>query len=59
MINVWLTLLVRWQVGHPAGKNLHGKVLAWLSVWSEVKMLYIWCSWCHCHPIISCASEIL
>jgi len=31
-----LTLLVRWQEGHPACKKLSGGVLAWLSVWSEV-----------------------
>jgi len=34
------------------------EVLAWLSVWSEVQMICIWCSWCHCHPIISCTSKI-
>jgi len=33
-------------------------VLAWLSVWSEVQMICIWFSWCHCHPIISCISKI-
>jgi len=32
-----LTLLVGWQVGHPACKKLSGGVLAWLSVWSEVQ----------------------
>ena len=32
-----LTLLVRWQEGHPACKKLSGGVLAWLSVWSEVQ----------------------
>jgi len=25
-------------------------VLAWLSVWSEVQIVCIWSSWCHCHP---------
>jgi len=29
-----LTLLVGWQEGHPACKNLRGGVLAWLSVWT-------------------------
>ena len=29
-------------------------MLAWLSVWSEVQMICIWSSRCHCHPIISC-----
>ena len=32
-----LTLLVGWQKGHPACKNLSSEVLAWLSVWSEVQ----------------------
>jgi len=22
----------------------------WLSVWSEVEIVCIWSSWCHCHP---------
>jgi len=26
-----------WQEGHPACKKLSSGVLAWLSVWSEVK----------------------
>ena len=34
------------------------EVLAWLSVWSEVQMICIWFSWCHCHPIVSCFSKI-
>jgi len=33
-------------------------VLAWLSVWSEVQMLCMWSSWCHCHPIISCLIKL-
>jgi len=32
--------------------------MAWLSVWSEMQMIYIWSSWCHCHPIISCFTKI-
>jgi len=55
-----LTLLVVWQQGHPACKNwLVSEVLAWLSVWSEVQMIFIWSSWCHCHLIISCFIKIL
>jgi len=45
-----LTLLVGRQEGHPACKKLSGRVLAWLSVWSEVQT----CtqpSWCHCHTL--------
>jgi len=34
------------------------EVLARLSVWSEVEMICIWSSWCHCHPIISCFIKI-
>jgi len=33
-----LTLLVGKQEGHPACKKLSSRVLAWLSVWSEVLM---------------------
>jgi len=32
-----LTLLVGQQEGHTVCKKLSGGVLAWLSVWSEVK----------------------
>jgi len=32
-----LTLLVRWQEGHPVCKKLSGGLLAWLSVWSEMQ----------------------
>ena len=32
-----LTLLAGRQEGHPACKKLSGGVLAWLSVWSEVR----------------------
>ena len=39
-------------------KNLSDEVLAWLSVWSEVQMICIWSSWCHCHPVISCFIKI-
>jgi len=53
-----LTLLVGWQEGHPACKKLSGEVLACLSVWSEVQMICIWSSWCHCHPIIFCSTKI-
>jgi len=31
---------------------------AWLSVWSEVQMICVWSSWCHCHPIISCIIKL-
>ena len=36
-------------------KKLSGRVLAWLSVWSDVQTC-IWPSWCHCHSL-SLASE--
>ena len=53
-----LMLLVVQQEEHPARKTLSDEVLAWLSVWSEVQMICIWSSWCHCHPIISCFVKI-
>jgi len=50
---------VGWAAGRASGLwKLSGEVLAWLSVWSEVQMICIWSSWCHCHPIISCSSKI-
>ena len=32
------------QEKHPACKQLSDKVLAWLSVWSEVQMIWTWSS---------------
>jgi len=43
---------------HPACKTSSDDGLAWLSVCSEVQMICIWSSWCHCHPIISCFIKI-
>jgi len=43
-----LMLLVGRQEGHPACKNLSGGVLVWLSVWSDVQIVCIWSSSCHC-----------
>ena len=54
-----LTLFLDYkQEGHPACKKLSGDVLAWLSIWSVVQMIYMCSSWCHYHPIISCSSKI-
>ena len=39
-------------------KKLSDEVLAWLSVWSEVQVICISSSWCHCHSIISCFIKI-
>jgi len=44
-----LTLLVGCQEEHAACKKMSDEVLAWVSVWSEVQMMCIWSSWCHCH----------
>jgi len=30
-------------------KNLSDEVLVWLPVWSEVQIVCLWSSWCHCH----------
>jgi len=46
------------QEEDPSCKKLIDEVLAWLSVWSEVQMICIWSSWCHCQPIISCFIKI-
>jgi len=46
---------VDWVAGRA--KKLSGEVLAWLSVWSEVQMICILSSWCHCHPVISCSRQ--
>jgi len=53
-----LTLFVGRQEEQPACKKLSGEVLAWLSVWSEMQMICILSSCCHCHPIISCFIKI-
>ena len=45
-----LTLLVRWQEGHPTWKKQSDWVLVWLSVWNKVQTC-IWQSWCHCHSL--------
>jgi len=43
---------VDWAAGRASGLwKLSGEVLEWLSVWSEVQMICIWSSWCHCHPL--------
>jgi len=44
--------------GIMACKKLSDKVWPRLSVWSEVQMICIWSSWCHCHPIMSCFIKI-
>jgi len=44
--------------GHPTNCVKALKILVWLSVWSEVQMICIWSSWCHCYPIISCFIKI-
>ena len=52
-----LTLLVGRQEGHPACKKLSGRVLAWLSVWSELQT----CIMSQLMPLpltVSCFSKI-
>jgi len=48
--HVQMSMCVWQQEAHPACKKLSSGVLAWLSVWSEVKT-WIWPSWCHCHSL--------
>jgi len=42
----------------PACKNCSDELLAWLTVWSEMQMICIWSSWCHCQTVISCFIKI-
>jgi len=44
------TLLVGRQEGHTACEKLSGMV-EWLSVWSEVQIVCVCSSWCHCHSL--------
>jgi len=44
MMMMMMTLLVGRQEEHPVSKKLSDKVLAWLSVWSEVQAICIWSS---------------
>jgi len=48
-----MTLLVRCQEEQPPCKKLSDGVLVW-SVWSEVQIVCIWSSWCHCIPKPKC-----
>ena len=52
------TLLIGRHEEHPDCKNLSDEVLAWLPVWSQMQVICIWSSWCHCHPIIFCFIKI-
>jgi len=47
---LWHCWLGGCQQEHPACKNLSDVVLVWLSLWSEVQIVYIWSTWWHCHP---------
>ena len=52
--------MVGCQEEHPACKNWvmrcwHGYLSG---LWSEVQMICIWSSWCHCHHITSCFIKI-
>jgi len=53
---------VGWVSGRASGlQKLSNEVMAWLSVCSlccKVQMIFIWSSWCHCHPVISCFIKI-
>jgi len=53
-----LTLLVEHMEEHVAYRKSSDEVPVWLSVCSEVQMIYILSSWCQCHRIISCFINI-
>jgi len=53
-----LTLLVGHQEEHLTCKKLSDEVLVSLSVRSEVQMICIWSSCCHCNPVICCFIKI-
>ena len=55
---LWYCLLVGHLKECLVCKKLSDQVLAWLYVWSEVHMTYIFSSWCHCDPTISCFIKI-
>jgi len=42
----------------PVKIDWRGAVLLWLSIGSEMQMICMWFSQCHCHPIISCFLKI-
>jgi len=51
-------LFVGQQEGYPSSKKLSSGVLAWLSIWSEMQIVCIRPSWCHCHSLSLCFSKI-
>jgi len=53
-----VTLLVGHQQEQPACRNLSDELLAWLSEWSEVQIISIWSSWCHCHATPSSLASL-
>jgi len=42
-VDVIIRMVVH-QEEHPVCKKMNDEVLAWLSVWSEVQMIYVWSS---------------
>ena len=53
-----LALLVVCPEERLACNKLSDEMLTWLYVCSEVQVICIWSSWCHCHSIISCFIKI-
>jgi len=45
-------LLINQQIFSNQSYNdtMSDEVLAWLSVWRDLQMIYIWSSRCHCPP---------
>jgi len=53
-----LTLLFGHQEGPLACKKIEWWDTGMIICRSEVQVICIWSSWCHCHPIISCSPKI-
>jgi len=51
----WLVRIRKWcttaaQETWLVNVSQCSSTVVWLSVWSEVQIVCIWFSWCHCHP---------
>jgi len=61
LTNQWINILlpsVLWRCWLGVRKSIWAVKWSELSAWSEVQIICIWFSWCHCHPIVSCFIKI-